>query len=425
MTENRVSLALHDGPTEGWATLTPDRAPMWVGDGRGPVDLICPACGCVLACRLWERSILDVLVRCPECSRLLCSRSRRPGEPVPNAFVLMPDGRYEPIGPLKAKDDPVTVVGRRALDGYVRETGRPPARPLGTWNGNAREMTRESIHRDADSLVEILGDRYAELVAVDQRGRSSKTPPEHRHRVVELIEALRATAEELRESPLWRPITIQGDPLAEGMATVEVCRRWSQHPAWPELLETLVDDVVEPQHTIMLLASASFLVDVGNGVGVHGRSSSIIPDLWIQATVADRMEVEVKTPQSLRSPGRPLGPETCDRIIDREYKRSKEQLAGALSAMLVIGGFHLGSNLDALEAAANGRMRARVRYRPHWTGIILVDVTYENKIGPEGVGGFFPAIRTKTIGLEGYRGPMTMTDVPAQSMNVWDFMRPV
>jgi hypothetical protein len=82
------------------------------------------------------------------------------------------------------------------------------------------------------------------------------------------------------------------------VATVALFDRWRNHPAWPELVRSLVTPA-EAQHAVMLLVTVSYLVDAGNGVGIVTQDSSgrRIADLWVDPSLAERLHLEVKPPR--------------------------------------------------------------------------------------------------------------------------------
>jgi hypothetical protein len=124
-------------------------------------------------------------------------------------------------------------------------------------------------------------------------------------------------------------------------------RRWRSHPAFPSLASTLADPI-ESQHTVMLLAIASYLVDYGNnGVGIVTEATGQrIPDRYVQSSLFDRLDVEVKTPLALRGP-RPTRlelPETIN-VVERQVKYAASSTTGQLdprgSGILALGGITL------------------------------------------------------------------------------------
>jgi hypothetical protein len=95
-------------------------------------------------------------------------------------------------------------------------------------------------------------------------------------------------------------LELDEDTLAELSATVALLRRWSKHPAFPNLVASLAN-ATEVHHIVILLATASRLVDAGNnGVAVVNLGSSgRIADLYLEVSLAERLDVEIKTPLAL------------------------------------------------------------------------------------------------------------------------------
>lgn len=171
-------------------------------------------------------------------------------------------------------------------------------------------------------VVELLGEDYERLLASDERGQQSRTPPPRRHRLIEILRYGEQVAAQVEGPRLSQQISLDGDAFAELGATVALLRRWRSHPAFPSLASTLADPI-ESQHTVMLLAIASYLVDYGNnGVGIVTEATGQrIPDRYVQSSLFDRLDVEVKTPLALRGP-RPTRlelPETIN-VVERQVK---------------------------------------------------------------------------------------------------------
>jgi len=278
--------------------------------------------------------------------------------------------RFESSVPLTV---PALVIGKSAPIGYVTETGRAQSEP-------GFEPTPASIREAVRFVVELLGEEYERLLAIDERGQQSRTPPPRRHRLIEILRYGEEVAAQFEGPGPFQPISLDGDALAELSATVALLRRWRNHPAFPSLASTLADPI-EGQHTVMLLAVASYLVDYGNnGVGIVTEATGErIPDLYVKANLFDRLDVEIKTPLALRGPRRARLelPEAIN-VVKRQVKEAASSRSGQLdprgSGILALGGYHLGG-LQVLEHAAQEVLRSQTG-KEHLAAIVLAEVSY-------------------------------------------------
>jgi hypothetical protein len=117
---------------------------------------------------------------------------------------------------------------------------------------------------------------------------------------MELISYAEETARVLETRTPGATVSLDGDKISELHGTVEMFNRWRNHPAWPQLVHTLAAETEGP-HSLILLTAASYLSDSGNGVGIiFKKAVGRIPDLWIEPDLAQRVNIEIKTPQVLR-----------------------------------------------------------------------------------------------------------------------------
>jgi hypothetical protein len=309
-------------------------------------------------------------------------------------------------GQLDVVDKPVMMVGRDALVGYARETGRslPEMYEPDIWSFDA--LDEESFTDLGERLRALVGDDYQRLVDADARGRVSPTPPPRRARMMELIEFADSTATMFgqRTDPK-RPEAIDADLLAESITAGVFADRWRHHPAWPQLAKTFGSD--EASHTIMLLAVAGYLVDNHNGVGLHvdERSGQPVADMWLEPTLEQTVDVELKTPVALRAPRDPLAPDRAAELVGRALKKSRRQRKNTGSSVLVIGGYHLGQAFVVMLAAAGRILRGEQRKHRGLSGILLVDCTY---ILGSPAAAFAPILRVEFVPHPGYSGGITV-----------------
>src|SRR5262249_39818422 len=197
--------------------------------------------------------------------------------------------------------------------------------------------------------------------------------PASRHRLIELIENAVATAADLDQGGQF----VNGDYLSELYMCVSLFTRWRNHPAYPHLLKTLADGQ-EVQHTIMLLAVASYLADAGNGVGIVFRQSNRrMPDLWLTPRLTERLNLEVKTPTELRGPrNTTITGNDAEKLISRLLKKAASGESGQLdqrhSGTLAIGGFHLDSrSFDILVRAATRVLASQSSQKQHLAALLI------------------------------------------------------
>ena len=405
------SLAPIDETSDEYGVLCPDSGPAVVGNGV--IDWHCYRCGSLLLQGMHEREILDLLVICYTCGATSATPQREAGEPLAGRPVLLPPGRYRLSSQVSTTNQPVMLVGIQALNGYLKETGLEQLSEAGHYALGHSKLSADFLQTLASDAAALLGERFAHFKAADERGRSSPTPPASRHRLIELIENATATAADLDQGGQ----IVNGDFLSELSTCVSLFTRWRHHPAYPHLLKTLADGT-EVQHTIMLLAVASYLVDAGNGVGIVFRQSNQrIPDLWLTPSVTERLNLEVKTPTELRGPRKTtITGYEGDKLISRLLKKAASGGSGQLdqrhSGTLAIGGFHLGSrSFDVLVRVATRVLASQSSRKQHLAALLIMELNYQTTTVIDPIAGtshttFQPLLRAELIRHPGYRGSL-------------------
>src|SRR5262249_10160960 len=263
-------------------------------------------------------------------------------------------------------------------------------------------------------------ERYRDLQESDRRAQASPTPPRMRHRLIELIDYARGAGKLAETSPSSISTELDGGQLAELIATVSLFRRWRQHPAWPHLVATLAGDT-EGQHSVMLLAVASYLADTGNPVGiVFHQGSGRISDMWTEPVLGKRLNIEIKTPIRFRTPLKPLSAEdmyeTIARLVNKSASSRRGQLAPEHSGLLAIGAFNLGQGVLEELCAAGQRVLSRQKNRKHHLAgltfselsYILVDATDTVSRRPQK--GIIVSLQTRLVPHPGYTGELVVRE---------------
>lgn len=405
------SLIPFKGSTDDHAMLCPDSGPALAG--QGSIDWQCGKCGALLLERLYERQVLDILVRCYNCGGVGAMPSREPGEPLAGRPVVLSAGKSRLTSQVRIDSNYVLLVGPQALAGYRHETGANQASSEGLYPQSLTEISANGLRSLTSDAAALLGERFSHLKAADARGQSSPTPPANRHRLIELIDQVETAAVKLDGGGG----VVDGNALSELSTCVALFQRWQYHPAYPHLLKTLADGL-EVQHTIMVLGAASYLADAGNPVGIVFRpSSGRIPDLWVTPNLIERLNLEVKTPRELRGPrAKALTGAAAEELLTGLLKKAASTGSGQLdqrhSGVLAIGGFHLGSSFDVAVSAGTRVLAAQASRKPHLAALLLMNVTYQttqvvdaagNSAGPTT---FQPILQTELVRHPGYRGSL-------------------
>jgi hypothetical protein len=248
-----------------------------------------------------------------------------------------------------------------------------------TWQNDT--LDRDFLMGLADEAAQLLGKKYSALRASDERGQASPTPPPMRHRLIELIEYARMAANlaGTGSSEIYSDLYYR--QLSELNAITSLFRRWQKHPAWPQLVVSLTSDT-EMQHSVMLLAVASYLTDTGNPVGIVFRQiAGKIPDMWIEPVLGERLNIEIKTPLQFRAPKERPTVDSMREIIARLVNKSASsrhgQLAPEHSGVLAIGAFHLGQGaLDELCATGQSVLSRQKNRKHHLAGLAFSELSY-------------------------------------------------
>ena len=312
---------------------------------------------------------------------------------------------------------PPMTIGYQALDGYKREVGLDRLDGGLTLGTSSPNLTTENFDRLAQDLERLLGSHYSKLRARHERGKTSSTPPKEVNRILYLIDYAREVARKLDGYDGISELILDANLISEILLYQEVFQRWENHPEWPTLVQTLVSPQ-GVQHNVMLLAVAGYLVDLGNYVGlVPSTEPGRIPDVWIQTSLVEKVEVEVKSPRDFHGPlqramDHDMTVQRIQQLFDDAASTKRGQLDPTASGILAIGAFHLGlGGIEALDRAATevlGRQWAR---KPHVIGIVLFEAMYvQTQEGPTRT--LQPSLAVRIVNHPNYQGTVIVTDGP-------------
>jgi hypothetical protein len=404
------------GDQDLFGALHPQSGPAMAGDADPGINLCCAECGTVLASATYPGQFLDLLFRCYECGQLGASPRRQSGQPLAGRPVLIPPGRYRLESTVQTAGRPVMFVGQQAIDGYVFETGllRPtvPSSP---------ELTAQLLKDLAKGATDLLGERYEGLRASDERGKASPTPPPRRHRLIEIIDYAHEAAGALENHKPDEVLELDGFMIFELHGLMGLFDRWKNHPAC-KLLAASLKDANDVHHSHILLAVASYLCDLGNGVGLvfEEQPGQRVADLWVEPSLIERLDVEIKTPLEFRGPlASPLTDDGAYKIVERVVKKAASTKSGQLNAdfsgIVVFGTFHLSEADTQTIVSACERLLNNQRDRKHHLAAIAVTsfrlsatTVLDSSGAPrEAVG---PSIETNIVRHPGYTGSLTLEE---------------
>jgi len=414
MVEDR-KLNTHAGPVDGYAIFNLVEVPAFRGDADGGVNWLCVVCDELIAEQVYARQFLDVLFRCPSCGTVSASPCRAPGEPLAGRPVVCAPGQFY-LKTVVFATKPTMLVGVQAFAGYMAETSAPPI--SFSTPTSAAELNVLYLGELAARAKGLLGTDLARLQASYQRAKSSRTPPTRSNRLIELIAYADEAARMLTTQPLGH-MALDADRITELHGAIGVFERWRNHPAWPQLVRTLISET-EVQHSVMLLTVASYLKDSGNGVGIVFKSAKgRIPDLQVLPNLAERLDVEIKTPLALRGPRKSeLSPREAEDLITRQLKNAASARRGQLdpsqAGLLVIGGFHLtDAEVGDLIAATRRILGKQKDRKAHLAGVLISAIDYATiTIGVQGFARtqIGPTLRNELIRHPGYKGGLTIEE---------------
>jgi hypothetical protein len=412
------TLLVYDGPTDDQSVMNLVSGPGFKGDLDRGINWHCPGCQAVIAEAIYPGQLLNLVFRCYSCAQLSASPVRAPGQPLPGRPVITARGEFY-LKTVVVTDKPVLIAGYQARDGYLNETAAPPI-PFAAATGEQIELGAGFLRELASRAIRLLGSNYLHLQASGRKSAASPTPKRQIPRLMKLISYAEEAAKIFERQEPGVPINIDGDQISELYGTVGMFERWRNHPAWPQLVNTLATETEGP-HSLMLLTAASYLNASGNGIGiVFKKTTGRIPDLWIESDLLHKINVEIKTPQAFRNvwPGT-LSADEAEKVITRQIDKAASTRRGQLGAkspgVVAIGAFHLPTGgLDQLVSVASGLLRrqAKSHRKPNLVGVLLSDFgfTTEPVNGNRQSVGFTPTLTNKFVSHPGYRGSVRIEE---------------
>jgi hypothetical protein len=334
---------------------------------------------------------------------------------LPARYVFAPHGRYLISGTVDMKG--VVFAGEDAQNRRTREAGIKGA-TFGEEQSSKRELTPELLAQRIDELRGIVGEALDRLLISDHLGRNASTPPKHRNALAEVVAQVRDAANALTgASPIIDP-----RPILELDGLLHILARWNGHPLWPKIAAALVNEYA---HSVVTLAAASLLEDVGNGVVLFESESGRGADLMLVTGPRQRAAVEVKAPKVLRGRRTAVGIEEASTIIEKAVKKAGTgatgQLSNRQSGLIVIGGFHLtGGDLDTLERAATAYLSSAMTRQRHehllGIAVVVVGATVEADFTSGGIAehSLSGIVEVRVAKHPGYRGDMTLKTEPVK-----------
>lgn len=350
------------GASDGFTQQTAE--PVVRDDWPDGFDYVCGHCGqMVLASCVVDEQLWDLAFQCFGCKGISTGPALPPGMAVPPRTIVTLPGLSPVSNPIDLRGQ--VLVGKVAVDRMEKESGRMGstfggrASPTPPTEGNANYL--EQLICD---VRQLLGPMFDTLDAADRKGRASKTPPRKRHPLMVAAESVRAAIATFGTATP----TVNVSYVMELVTLLQTFERWKEHPLWPKMQKAL--GTAEYLHTVITLAAATFLVDAGNSVVLYEAHVGRAPDLLLVVGPRRRVAVEVKMPEALRIPGRPLGFEALLKVVKAAMKRAgggaKGQLSRQQPGLLVIGGFHLyESDLSAFNQAATTYLTAATKGKRH------------------------------------------------------------
>jgi hypothetical protein len=190
-----------------------------------------------------------------------------------------------------------------------------------------------------------------------------------KHRLVQLVEAVRADRDAVRE----QRATTHLAELVELRHVASTFRAWANHSIGKKIV-TDIRDSNEYAHNVVVLTALRFLHNWGNAAIELVEEDPLLhtPDLRV-IIGSDSVGTEVKVPDEMRD-GRALTPEEADAVADDAIRSSKKQRQGQPSFVLLVGGYQVPSSSLVFVASALERHLGKSQNRTNMAGAIALTV---------------------------------------------------
>lgn len=378
----RRSLTPAEGAADRELLIQASRKPVLYDTWPNGFDYVCGHCKkMVIASRIVDGQIWDLAFRCFRCQRINLSPILPPQSALPRC-VVMDVGPAEIVRGISLNR--IVIVGQPAVDRRIQVAGMKgatfgyvPDRPPGP------ELNVQLIESVISDVRLLLGPTFGALEEADLRGRKSHTPPRYRHPLMVVVEKLRS---DIASFSTPNPsVHIEG--LMELRALLHTLERWQKHPFWPQMVHGLHNEYL---HTVITLAAATLLEDSGNNVEFKETGSTRTPDILLVIGATERVAVEIKAPEVLRTPRAPLGYDRITKLVKDSMKKARTGGSGQLSrrqpSILVIGGFNTWPmDRSDFQRAADEYLRRATKGGKHRHIMLIGFLTFGTITNDDGV----------------------------------------
>lgn len=369
----REILSVAPGPLQPTLVRQTSACPVLLGPDPDAPDWACGNCGAILISKVPAGRLFDFDIQCFSCSKHSRVRPLPLGRPLGTKVCALLPGTCEVSEPVNLSGD-VVVAGEAALHRreLEREIRAAPMRRPRRLDVSAETLT--SLLRRADTMPWL-----GAVLAADQRGRQSKTPPRTRHRLAQLVVGVRAASEAIESGS--RAMNVLS--VMELNLIVELFEAWDEDPAWPEMVKSLRDPG-EFQHAVVTVGAGTCLIAQGNDAAIPPKEAGRrISDLIVATTAGTALAVEVKAPPSLQSRGTPIDLNQALSVVENAVRSAGTGPTGQLRpdrpGFLMVGGFHLATaEMRHLEEASASSLRRRQADHVLGVGVVSLGVRASN-----------------------------------------------
>lgn len=240
----------------------------------------------------------------------------------------------------------------------------------------------ESLSESVKTIRSLFGEHVDRILRTDQRRSKASPFGGTRHRLGVLIDLAEKTLA-TRSDPV--PVASMPAVVELGIAAL-LFEQWKHHPLWDEFILTGLRDATSYPHALHVLICAYQFPEqrVTLQTSLNKERSS---DLIVTFDDKYELAIEVKTPQKLQRIQPNLNDEHSQKEILRLIRKANDKEGGQLSpdrsALLAIGGFHLGrTELDNLRKGCEYYFHAKGSRRRHLCGIMIMTIgaLFENMV---------------------------------------------